>query len=419
MFLNKGGGIDDWRDRHARNYNCVKLSKMTNRLAIIPDYPEENWPSIDLCADMLCQYLQAEHHQSFDIQKLQPQFKWRFSKLPILGKKRVFLNTDRLINRFWDYSQYLKKQVNNFDLYFLADHSYAHLVHGLPCDRTGIFCHDLDTFRCLLEPEQNPRPSWFRAMSTHILKGLQKAAIVFYTTEQVRQEIEYYKLVESQRLVHAPLGIAPEFTPNPQTSIFSPTIKQLVQQLDNSPFLLHVGSCIPRKRIDILLDVFALIRQEFPHLSLVKVSGEWTPAQLEQINSLGLKEKIIPLHNLTRETLAALYRLARLVLVTSEAEGFGLPVIEALACGAIVVGSDIPVFREVAANALVYCPVGEIAVWAQKVSELLKYPHHAPNQELRLAQANRYSWSAHAKIISQAYLELLPLTTSLIEFERE
>jgi glycosyltransferase involved in cell wall biosynthesis len=92
--------------------------------------------------------------------------------------------------------------------------------------------------------------------------------------------------------------------------------------------------------------------------------------------------------------------------LTSEAEGFGLPVIEALACGAIVAVSDIPVLREVGGSAAVYCPVADVAAWVGTVERLLESPNTAPECNLRLAQAQKYSWSTHAQMIAKAYLQL-------------
>jgi hypothetical protein len=166
------------------------------RLAIIFDYLEEDWQSMDLCAQMLLEHLQSEQAEFLKAVPVRPIFQKRFQRIPWLGKKRVALNGDRLLNRFWDYPRYLSQRVTDFDLFHVSDHSYAQLVHVLPPERTGVFCHDLDAFRSLLEPEQEPRPAWYRAMSRRILHGLQKASVVFYSTAQVGEQIEHYQLLE-------------------------------------------------------------------------------------------------------------------------------------------------------------------------------------------------------------------------------
>ncbi|WGV29222.1 glycosyltransferase [Halotia branconii] len=375
------------------------------RLAIICDYIEENWYSMDLCSQMLLKYLKAEHIASIQAMEVRPRFNGRFQKIPRLCKKRFAYNSDRLINRFWDYPQYLRQRLADFDLYHVTDHSYAHLVHVLPPERTGVYCHDIDAFRSLLEPAQEPRPRWYQAMSQRILRGLQSCAVVFYSTAEVKRQIEHYQLVERSRLVYAPLGIAPEFSTTPEKASIAD--QQILAQIGKAPFLLHVGSCIPRKRIDILLQVFAQLQAIYPQLRLVKVSGEWTSTQQQQIAQLNIKNSIIHLQNLQRTTIAALYRQASAILLTSEAEGFGLPIFEALACGAIAVVSDIPVLREVGQQAVVYCPTADVSAWVNTVEQLLLNPTSAPDINLRLSQAQKYSWSTHTQIIAQSYSELI------------
>lgn len=374
------------------------------RLTVICDYPEENWHSMDLCAQMLIKHLQAEHADSIQTTQICPTFNWRLKQIPSLAKKQFSYNTDRLINRFWDYPRYLKRQAKQFDLFHVSDHSYAQLVHVLPPGRTGVFCHDIDAFRSLVEPQQEPRTGWYKFMSRRILEGLQKAAVVFYSTEVVRNQIEHYKLVDPSKLLQVPYGISPEFN---YTSKVSGSLDGILfQRIVDKPYILHVGSCIPRKRIDILLEIFARLRESNPNLQLVKVSGEWTQNQQQQIEQLNLGAAIVHLHNLERTEIANLYRHASLVLITSEAEGFGLPLIEAIACGSIVVASDIPVLREVGGTAGVYCSIRDIPTWVNTANNLLKNPDTAPSLNLRLAQAEKYSWSTHAQIIAQTYLQL-------------
>jgi glycosyltransferase involved in cell wall biosynthesis len=370
------------------------------RLALLSDFAEENWPSMDLCAEALLKWWPVPG----EVQDVRPSYFRCFSRLPSGGSWRMSRNADRLLNRLLWYPRSLRRIAGDFDVFHIVDHSYGALVHALPADRTGVYFHDLDAFRCLVEPKRDPRPLWFRRMARYILDGVQKAAVVFHNTGAVREEILRFGLIDPARLVHAPHGICPEFAPRAAekelNGVRFPTLR-------DGPYLLHVGSCIPRKRIDVLLDIFAAVRRQYPELMLVQAGGSWTETQREQIRRLGLEACVRQVAGLSRCELAELYRRARLVLLPSEAEGFGLPVIEALSCGAIVVASDIPTLRETGGLAAVYVPVGDVTAWATVVADLLAHPEHAPPRDQRLAHAARFSWTEHARIIRHAYLGLL------------
>src|SRR5207249_10039696 len=109
------------------------------RLGLICDFAEENWPSMDLVADMLL--VQAQAASEVDAERIQPRMARRFQHLPRLGRGRGAWNADRFLARFWDYPGLLRRLREDFDCFHICDHSYAHLVHELPRDRTGVFCH--------------------------------------------------------------------------------------------------------------------------------------------------------------------------------------------------------------------------------------------------------------------------------------
>jgi hypothetical protein len=174
---------------------------------------------MDLCAEMLLAHLGSGSDDSLRPERICPTFRRRFTRLPIFGGRRSAFNADRLFNRHCDFPSHLRRiQASSprreFDAFHVVDHSYAQLVHALPADRTGVYLHDLDAFRSLLEPNREPRPRWFRLMMRRVLTGLQKAALVFYSTAAVRSQVELHGLLDPTRLVHAPYGVCPEFTPD-------------------------------------------------------------------------------------------------------------------------------------------------------------------------------------------------------------
>jgi glycosyltransferase involved in cell wall biosynthesis len=365
--------------------------KQRLRLAVICDAVEEGWRSMDYVAEMLVKHLQEEHSDQFETVAITPRF---FRVFERIAPGPSAFNADRAVTRFVTYPTSLLRSRSKFDLFHVADHSYAHLVHVLPRERTGVFCHDLDAFDPALLRERAPTATWRFAMARLQLEGLQRAAVVFHSTQGVRGRILDHRLIESRRLVEAPYGIAEEFW-NP--------LKRPLPSGVTEPFLLHVGANFPRKRLDVLFRVLAQARQDMPSLQLVQIGAQLDLAQRELVRGLGIQPALVQPPPQSRAELAALYARAALVVVPSEREGFGLPVLEALAGGAPVVASDIPALREVGGQAVTFCPVGDVAQWATTIVGLLRRPESSPSFEARRAQARRFTWGAHAERIAGSY----------------
>jgi glycosyltransferase involved in cell wall biosynthesis len=245
-----------------------------------------------------------------------------------------------------------------------------------------------------------------------VLTGLRKAARVTCVSEATRAALLAHDLLPAERLVVVPPGVDAVFGPAPD-AIADGRVEQWLGPVDPERIdLRHVGSTMPRKRIDLLLRVFAATREEVPTVRLVRVGGALTPEQEALARELGVHDAIVTLPFLSTAELAAVYRRAALVLQTSEAEGFGLPVVEALACGVPVVASDLPVLREVGGEAAVFCPVGDVEGWRRTLARLLRERESdaAGCEERRrraVEHASKYSWAAFAAAMVGLYREVL------------
>ena len=369
------------------------------RAAIICNFLEEQWRSMDLVGDMLCRFLSEEGQGRIAASQIRPTLRRRFMRWPTLPTGTAW-NMDRLINRFADYPRFLRGIRNGFDLFHIVDHSYSQLVHDLPAERTVVTCHDLDTFRCLLEPELDPRPRWFRAMMQRSLDGFKKAAHVIAVSEATRRALVQHRIVPADRISVVPNGVHPACSPNSNDIADAEAVRLLPKRSPDVVWLLHVGTAIRRKRIDILLRILASIRKQFPEVRLARVGGEFTVEQQQMVRELCLENAITVLPYLKEETLAAVYRRATLLLNPTEAEGFGLPLVEAMACGCRVVASDLPVLREVGGTAITYCPVADIDAWTEAVNRhLIERAQEDVWQTRRrqaIARAAQFSWADNA-----------------------
>jgi glycosyltransferase involved in cell wall biosynthesis len=230
-------------------------------------------------------------------------------------------------------------------------------------------------------------------------------------SEATRRDVLEHQLLPPERVVTIPNGVHPACTPLPQPEADAAAMAML-GATDATPLVVHVGSTIARKRIDVLLRVFAGVRERWPLARLVRVGSAFTAEQERLRDELELGPAIIHVPFVTHDVLAAIYRQAWVVLVTSDAEGFGLPLVEAGACGAPVIASDIAVLREVGGSAVAYQPVAAIEAWVQAVSDILTERRESPavragRRDAAIANAARFSWSLNAARTVELYRDVL------------
>jgi glycosyltransferase involved in cell wall biosynthesis len=365
------------------------------KLAVLSDLSEERWPSMDLVTEMLVEH--ASRLPGVEVRRIQPSLPAPLRRLAIERAAAGRLDAGSLslaLGRYLFYPFALLR-LRGFDFYHVADHSYAHLAFGLPAARTGVYCHDIEVFRPLFQPTAAP---WRRLLASTLLSGMRRAKVVFFSTYAVRDEIVAHRLVPEHRLVWAPYGIAPEFQPEPRAE--DATAKRFV------PYVLHVGSLVPRKNPAFLVRLYASLRRALGELDLVQVGGTWPPDEQSFLEREGLVPHVRQLRGISREELAAYYRNAGAVLLPSTSEGFGLPVIEAFAAGAAVVATDLPVLRQVGQEGAVYCPPNELGAWHDAVLRVLA--GKGPDLGQRLTVSRTYTWPAHARTVTAAYAGLDP-----------
>ena len=161
-------------------------------------------------------------------------------------------------------------------------------------------------------------------------------------------------------------------------------------------FVLHVGTIEPRKNVAALLAAWPRLRTRMPDAPPLVLCGKlgWGQESTELALARARAEGWLRwLGYAPDPTLRALYQRAAAVVCPSVYEGFGLPLVEAMAAGAPLVCSDIPVFREVAADAALFVPPADDDAWARALADVLSDPDRARALAARgAARARAFSW---------------------------
>jgi glycosyltransferase involved in cell wall biosynthesis len=363
------------------------------RAAIIADMLEEGWTSMDIVADALMRELPSQ-----DAWPVAPQLV-RAAFVPVLGRlrRRDPSTADRVFNRFWLYRRVLGAARRRCDVFHIVDHSYAHLATSLPPGRTIVTCHDIDTFRGFRTSDaiDTGLP---RFLVSRLAAGLRSAALVACPSRATANELAAAELVDPERIVVVPNGVDRPIDDEDSDREAAALLRCSEPTMD----VLHVGSAIPRKRIDLLFEVAARTESR---VRLVRVGMPLTPAQAQHAARLGIADRLLQLPFLSRSTLFGVYRRVSLLLMTSDREGFGLPVIEALSMGVPVIARDLPVLREVGGEAPLYLPP-DPDVWASAVVRLLSERETPPwkaRREAGRVWAAQFSWDRYATEMASLY----------------
>jgi len=169
-------------------------------------------------------------------------------------------------------------------------------------------------------------------------------------------------------------------------------------------YIVSVGTLEPRKNLPTLLRAFDRLRARTgtatADLDLVVIGGRgWRDRELRaEIAARLASGRLHTLGYVPETDLVALYGGAEVLAYPSHFEGFGLPVVEAMACGTPVVATDVPALREVSGGAAVLVPLGDEAALADAVAAVVGNPEERDAARAKgLARAKMFSWEASAE----------------------
>lgn len=165
-------------------------------------------------------------------------------------------------------------------------------------------------------------------------------------------------------------------------------------------YILYVGVLEPRKNVPLLIEAYASLAREFPHVPLVIVGKKgWMYDEIfERVTVLGLQDRVRFLGHIPRPDLIALYNGARVVVYPSRYEGFGVPVLEAMQCGTPVITTNVSSIPEVAGDAALMIDPDDVQGLGTALRRTLTDDALARDlAERGLARAARFSWQRCAE----------------------
>lgn len=246
-------------------------------------------------------------------------------------------------------------------------------------------------------------PVWQRTHVGYVLpRSARNAAAILTISEYSKAEIVKHLFVDPDRVTVTYLDANPAFR-----VLEADQVEHTLAPLElTRPYVLMVGTLEPRKNLPRLLDAFAALKARgYPHQLVHAGSAGWLfDEAFESVRRLGLGEDVIFLGRQPLEVLVALYNRAAALAYPSLAEGFGLPVLEAMRCGCPVVTSDTSSLPEVIGEAgLLVNPLDseEIMVAIERV--LTDEELAAQMRRDGLTQAELFSWDRCARETLAAY----------------
>lgn len=220
-------------------------------------------------------------------------------------------------------------------------------------------------------------------------------------SETVKRQLVEWLGFDANRITATLLAADERFHPQPPERIAFVRRKYGI----DCPYLLFAGTIEPRKNLVMLLKAFAKLTCDFPHcLVLAGARGWFSEPVFAEMERLGLQKRIIHTEYVPMEDLPMLMSGADVFVYSSLGEGFGLPPLEAMKCGAPVVCSNAPALPEIVGDAAITLDPNDMDAWATTLAQLLKDADL--REDLRqkgLARAKQFSWERTAHLTLTAF----------------
>lgn len=258
------------------------------------------------------------------------------------------------------------------------------------------FIHYPDTFPPALVNYLNQVVPWSVGRATHILAD----------SRATKDDLLEFWRVSPEKVTVLYSGVNPDFKP---ATVEQETAVREKYNLGNTPYLLGVGTIQPRKNYQMLIQAFQPVAARFPHNLYIAGGKGWLyDEMMAEISRQGLDGRVRFIGFVADADLPMLYSGASLFLFPSIYEGFGLPLLEAMACGVPVVTSNVSSLPEVVGETAVQLSPFDKQVWTDAMLNLLLDP--LEREKLTsdgFKRVTLFSWQRSANQLLKIYTDLL------------
>jgi glycosyltransferase involved in cell wall biosynthesis len=351
--------------------------------------------SMDTYADGLISGLKAIC-PSWEIVELKPQAIDRSTRSP---KVRV----NKAYERFWRFPQHVLEE--SADIYHIVDHSDAHIARWLKKSGKSVVvtCHDLIN---LIYPDNLKSSVRLPFISDYLgqysIRGMELADAIVAVSNETSQNINKILNVEIDKITVIPNAVDSLF--HPLTQAQKHAFREALKVPQETICLLNVGGNHPRKNVITALKALKLMKQKGLNVQFWKVSDDFNDEDKAYIQANDLEPVIQYLGYLDKPALVNAYNAADIYIAPSFHEGFGITLLEAMACGIPVITSNTSAMPEVVGEAGILVDPHNSQDIADAVHRLVSQPQvYTDRRQRGLQRVQLFTWDHVAEQLTHVY----------------
>jgi|SRR5579872_94497 len=299
----------------------------------------------------------------------------------------------------------LAARLGNFDLY--------HEPNLIPFDvhlPIVVTVHDLSV---ILFPNWHPADR-VKQFEKAFVRGVENAAHILVDSDSVRSEAIRILGLDPNRITTVHMGISSNFRIQTENELFD--MRRRLNLPDR--YLLYVGTVEPRKNLATLMRAYCDLPSELRDKCPLILGGKWgweSEPVRELFESEARHRGVRYLGYVSDEDLPALYGGATALLYPSFYEGFGLPPVEAMACGTAAIVSTADAVREVVGNQAILLDPNDLSGWREAMKRAITDREYLEAyRKGGIAHATRFTWDQAAKAAYEVYRKVLGLAPSSV-----
>jgi glycosyltransferase involved in cell wall biosynthesis len=356
-------------------------------ILLVPDLRLEAWHSMDRYAAELAR---------------------RLPEIAVAEEART-LGGPRYYARYVRYPRALRRYQP--ELVHIADHSYAHCLKSFPGAKSVVTVHDLYPVAVLEARQKSVRAAVRDRLLRWVLDWAHRASRWIAGSAFAAAECRRLLGVPEGQMKVIPYGVAEAFFRRP-TEVAIAARRQAwlsaARSRSNRHVILHVGTCAPRKNVEAATAALGVLRRRGVDACLVQIGGEFKGGHRAAMAAAGVEDVVVQERMVDEASLLSAYYAADVLVMPSTYEGFGLPVLEALAAGLPVVTSGAGGLREAGGDAAVVADGANPPALADALElVLLDTEVRSSLRERGIAHARTHTWERTAELTRVLYREAL------------